>query len=384
MSTTGRIMGLLTGVALPLLAFPPQANAAACSAIGATPVSVGHLQDVPPGGTRAFTVDLAAGEGVTIELSPHGKPSSSADADDKSALAGLILCDAKGAVAAPLPSEVFATGGSLSREDDGTLALRFAAPASGRYTIIAAGADARRELLLRHRDLPATDRRVTAIEVGGSDKAQLSKTNPRTWSFAGKTGQWIRITATSDADTVLHLAGPRPDGGYDVIADNDDTDGLNPRILRKLPVTGTYYVQVESLADDPDTATLLLEPASAPPPPPPPIPLRAGPPVTGKLASGDDKVLYALSVVAGRTYQLELSAAYDAVLEVGLPDPLEPDDGSDSNGFAATRTKDDSTSGAEKLTFVARTSGQIWVQVRAFGTSDSDGAYTLALTVSGG
>jgi hypothetical protein len=384
MRATGTITRLLIGAALPLMALAIPAHAAPCSATGATPVTVGHLQDLPPGNTRAFTVDLTPGEGVVIELSPHDRSSDSDASDSKTAPEGLMLCDARGTVVAPLPSEVFASGGSLSRADDGTLSLRFVAPTAGRYTIVANGADTRRELLLRHRDVPATDRRVTAIEVGGSDKAQLAKATPRIWSFTGKAGQWVRITATSDSDTVLHLAAPAPDGSYGVIADNDDTDGLNPRILRKLPATGTYFVQVESLADEPDTATLLVEPASAPPPPPPPTPLRAGPAVRAKLASGDDKTLYALSVVGGRTYQLELSAPYDVVLEVGLPDPLEPEDGTESNGFAATRTKDDGTSGSEKLTFTARTTAQVLVQVRAFGIDDSDGSYTLILTESGG
>lgn len=358
---------------------------AACSADGARALPVGKLEQVPAGSAPRFAVDLAAGEGLQIELAPVAAAGSDDgdEHDSKAPATGLSACDATGRIVAPLPSEVFASGGSLARADDGTLTLRLSAPKAGRYVIATDAADVAREILLRPRAVSAQPRPATPLEIGGSDFVKISKGAPRVWSFAGKAGQWVKITATSESDTVLHLAAPVAGGGYEVIADNDDSDGLNPKIQRKLPATGTYYVQLESLSDETNDATVVIQPTQAPPPPPPPAALRAGTPVQGKLASSDDTRLYTLPVVAGRSYRLELNAPYDAVLEVGQPDPLEPEDGKDGAGFAASRTVDDNTSGTEKMNITARTSGQLLVRVRAFSVGDDGGDYTLIVKEAG-
>jgi hypothetical protein len=69
------------------------------------------------------------------------------------------------------------------------------------------------------------------------------------FSFAGTAGQWVELKSTSEKDTLLRLAAPDREGAYSVVAENDDSDGLNPAIRRKLPVTGTYFVQVDSLSE---------------------------------------------------------------------------------------------------------------------------------------
>lgn len=358
------------------------ALAADCAAAGARDVKVGTLQPLGSGEKGVFAIDLKAGEGVWIELDPT-MPAAADDEDGaKTPPTGLKVCDASGKQLAPRASDVFASGGALSKLDDGTLRLAFLPAAAGRYTIVADAVDDTRELLVRDRDVAEGAGASTRIEMGGSDFAKVSSAKPLVYAVDGKAGQWVKITVQSEADTVLHLAAPMA-GGYTVIADNDDSDGLNPRIVRKLPVTGTYYIQVESLGDDAADATVLIEPTQAPPPPPPPAPIKAGQTVKGTLADGDARNLYRLPVVAGHTYTLKVDAPFDAVLEAGVPDPLEADGDDDSpNGFAALRTVDNGTSGEETLTFTARATGTLLVQVRSFGI-DNGADYTLSASEPG-
>lgn len=376
----------LAGAALVAMVFVAEpALAADCDATGAQGVKVGTVQPLGSGDKGVFTLDLKAGEGVWIQLDPTMPTPQDGDSGDQPASrpTGLKICDATGKQLAPRASDVFVSGGSLSRTSEGALRLAFLPPAAGSYTIVADAVDDTRELLVRNRDVPENAGGPTHLEMGGSDFAKVSSTKPLIYAVQGKAGQWVKITATSDADTVLHLAAPLADG-YSVIADNDDSDGLNPKIVRKLPVTGTYYVQVESLTDDPNDVSVLIEPTEAPPPPPPPAPLKAGQTVKGTLADADARNLYRLPVTAGHTYTLKVDAPFDAVLDVGLPDPLEADGDDDTaNGFASLRSVDDGTSGEETLTVTAKTTGALLVQVRSFGI-DEGADYTLSATEAGG
>ena len=92
------------------------------------------------------------------------------------------------------------------------------------------------------------------------------------FSFSGTAGQWVMLKSTSEKDTLLRLAGPDKVGEYAQIAENDDSDGLNPVLRRKLPLTGTYYVQVDSLSDESAEFELTINRTDAPKPPPPPAP----------------------------------------------------------------------------------------------------------------
>jgi hypothetical protein len=91
-------------------------------------------------------------------------------------------------------------------------------------------------------------------------------------------------------------------------------------------------------------------------------------------------------VVAGHTYRLELTAPYDGVVAIGVPNPVEPDDGGTGAdaGFAEIKSQDANTSGTEKLTFTARSNGQLLVRIRSFGIGESDGGYTLTAVDLGG
>ena len=382
---------LLAATALAPLA---QAQAAPCPAAGATALTVGTVADVAPGAARSFSITLGANEGVIVDLSslkppaPAARHSDAEEGDDHEhtaapapALRTLKLCDAGGALLAPQPGEVFEKGGSVSATNDGER-LRFVAPSAGNYTIATGASDEPREILVRRRSVGASPPPVISAQLDSSQKGITSSGAPMVFSFAGTAGQWVLLKSTSEKDTVLRLAGPDKAGDYSQIAENDDSDGLNPVLRRKLATTGTYYLQVDSLSDEPGEFELSLKRTDAPKPPPPPVALRTGAQVAGRLADGDAVVLYTMAVVAGHSYRLDLTAPYDGVVAIGLPNPVEPEDGGDKpdSGFSEIKSQDSGTSGTEKLNFTARSTGQLMVRVKSFGIGETDGAFSLTAT----
>lgn len=384
---------LFAAAALVPLAQAQAAGAAAgCKAAGATPLTVGAVATVAPGAARTYALDLGPREGVIVDLSSlTPKPATDDDDHDEheggspAAPQGLRLCDGQGNVLAPQPGEVFAKGGSVTATDDG-LRLRFYANAAGRYLLSVAADPGPREILVRRREGGVAQQPVVSATLGAPQKGIASSSAPMVFSFAGGAGQWVELKSTSENDTLLRLAAPDREGSYAVVAENDDSDGLNPVIRRRLPVAGTYFVQVDSLADQPGDFTLTLDRIDAPKPPPPPAALRVGAAVSGRLADGDAVVVYALPVVAGHSYRLELDAAYDGVVAIGVPNPVEPEDGGGAAdaGFTEIKSQDGGTSGVERLTFSARGNGQLLVRVKSFGIGETDGGYTLKAVDLGG
>ena len=144
----------------------------------------------------------------------------------------------------------------------------------------------------------------------------------------------------------------------------------------------TTGLQIRSLIRSNGEFELSLKRTDAPKPPPPPVALRMGSQIAGRLTGGDDIKLYTLPVLAGHSYRLDLTAPYDGVVGIGLPNPVEPEDGGDKPdaGFADIKSQDSGTTGTEKLTFTARSSGQLLVRVKSFGIGETDGGYTLTAT----
>ena len=379
---------LLAATALVPLA---QAQAAPCPTAGAAALTIGTVADVAPGGARSFAISLGANEGVIIDLSDlKSKAAASGGGEEGDHEPGeartatprmLKLCDAKGGLLVPQPGEVFEKGGSVSATSDGER-LRFVAARAGQYIVTAAPSAEPRELLVRRRSVGASPPPVISAQLDGSQKGITSSGAPMVFSFAATAGQWVLLKSTSEKDTVLRLAGPDRTGDYSQIAENDDSDGLNPVLRRKLAVAGTYYLQVNSLSDEPGEFELSLKRTDAPKPPPPPVALRMGSQIAGRLAGTDDIKLYTLPVLAGHSYRLDLTAPYDGVVGIGLPNPVEPDDGGDKPdaGFADIKSQDSGTTGTEKLTFTARSSGQLLVRIKSFGIGETDGGYTLTAT----
>ena len=375
---------LLAGTALVAPLAP--ALAAGCGTSSVQALTPGAVMGVAAGAQRNFTLDLRSGEGVLIDLlavtASAGASGGDEHADSSPPPARAIsVCDARGALLAPQPGEVFPKGGSYSATDDGER-LRFVAPVSGQYQVSVASGDAPRELLVRRREIGAVRSVPVPLALGGSAKGEVSSKMQVVYAFAGTAGQWVELKSVSEKDTVLRLAGPDRAGGYAVMAENDDSDGLNPRIRRRLPVAGTYYVQVDALSDEPGEFEFTASRIAAPPPPAPPAALRGGAPVTGRFEDEKGVSLYALPVIAGHAYRLEVTATYDAALAIGLPNPIEPDNGDDGPdaGFSEVRSQDSGTTGTERLAFTARATGSLLVKVKNFGIGETDGAYTLTAT----
>ena len=67
------------------------------------------------------------------------------------------------------------------------------------------------------------------------------------WSFDGRTGQVVRVTAGSDAfDTVVSLLSP---SGEELARDNDGGPGTDSQLEAALPATGRYVVDVTAYND---------------------------------------------------------------------------------------------------------------------------------------
>ena len=385
------VSALLAMTALPLGAAQAiAADGSGCGAAGAAPLAVGTVASVAPGAPRTYSVALAANEGVIVDLADlKPKPASGESEGEESAASrprGVRLCDTSGTLLAPLPSEVFEKGGSMVSIDDGQR-LRFAAPRSGDYVIAVAAASEPREILVRRRSFGTSQSPVVAARIGGEQKGIASSKAPMVYSFSGTAGQWVQLKSTSEKDTLLRLAGPDRLGDYTVIGENDDSDGLNPMLRRKLAVTGTYYLQVDSLSEDPGEFTLSLKPTDAPKPPPAPAALRAGAPSAGRLADGDDIKMYSFAVLAGHSYRLDLTTAYDGALAIGMMSPVATDDGADKpdSGFSEIKSQDSlNGAGTEKLNFTASSSGQLLMRVKSFGIGETDGGFTLTATDLGG
>lgn len=358
---------------LPFLAATPArasstpAPIPACARGGAAgAIALGQPIRVEAGTAPRFQIELAEAEEVAIVLQPAG-PAPDATA--------IELCDEAGIALAMLPGQPPVPGIHTAR---------FAAPTTGRFTLVVAPAAVARTLSASTPEAPAIVYDAVPIAFGANASARIIKDSPRTWSFTGKAGQWVRITANSDSDTALHLAGPAPGGGIAQLGDDDDSIGLDPLIQRKLPISGTYYIRVESLADEPDDVLLQLREVAAPAPPPVPIAIAPGATVTGKLANDAARAFYDLPVSAGRTYRVTLATTFSGALDIGLADPFEPTGTGPATGIAPRLTTDVGAPGKAMLAFTAASAGHVLIQIRSLGIGETDGGYTLSINESGG
>ncbi len=350
------------GLAL-VLAGPAQAQSRSAACIGpAAYLAAGQTQTLTPGTLQRFAIDL--GEVERIEITLAGSLTGGDEAP-------VEVCDMAGAALA-VETAPLAGGGRL---------VRFTAPAAGRYTIAANAAPGPRTLTLRTMRAPYGD--AEPLILGHTVFARLAPQVPRAWAFEGKAGQWVRIAAASQTDTTMHLVGPAADGKPALLGEDDDSEGLNPLIQRKLHVEGTYIVEIQSLGEEADDITLEVRELPAPPAPVPPAALRPGAPAHGTLTSVADSALYDISVRAGRSYQVEASAAFDLALDVGLADPLEPASGALASGISVQRTVDVSRGGGEVAAFTAAADGHVLLRVRGLGINEGGGDFSLTLTESG-
>ena len=396
-----RIAAFLAAAALAPLA---QAQAApGCASAGAGALTLGTVADVAPGSARTYAIRLETGQGVIVDLaSLKPKPAAQSAAGDEEGDEHDHEHGSDGAKTPPTAqcqtvrqrrraactrSRVKCSKrAAASRRPTTANACASSRAAAARTSIAVSASDEPRELLVRRRLVGAAPPPLVSARLDTTQKGTVSSTAPVVFTFDGAAGQWVELKSTSEKDTVLRLAGPDRQGNYSILAENDDSDGLNPLLRRKLPLAGTYYLQVDSLAEEAGDFELALKRTGAPKPPPPPATLRLGAATTDKLKDGDDVRLYALPVIAGHSYRLELNAAYDGVVAIGLPNPVETDSdpGKPDASFSEVKSQDSGTTGTERLNFTARSSGQLLVRIKSFGIKETDGSYTLTATDQGG
>lgn len=239
----------------------------------------------------------------------------------------------------------------------------------------------------------------TPLRPGSAAQEQLTSNGPRLveydmyydlYSFRADAGERVQIDMRSDAfDPYLELGRVGGDGAFVAVAENDDADGLNARIIQTVAEGGDYLVRARTVSPGSTGAyTIELRRLGEAAPPPPPVALRSGQATSGSFATDgamlvDDTGatttrpyrLYSFDARAGQTYTISMkSAAFDTYLEVGALTPI---------GFASARNNDDAEGDAggdngtdSQLTFRAERAGP--VTVRASGLTDGAvGDYTI-------
>jgi len=196
-------------------------------------------------------------------------------------------------------------------------------------------------------------------------------------------GQRYRISVNSEEfDPVAQL---RRGGTADPVAENDDGDGLNPRIIFTPTESGDYSLRVRGFSSDGRGAYSAR--VETLPPPPPPI-TTPGTPTTvtgtwllwqGELSATDGQTGdrhyddYVMRFEAGQTRYISLEAIgdLDPMLQIVRAenrdsDPLEMIDGDDDTGVNVNSL----------LAFRAEEAGDYVIRVTSFG-SGATGAYRL-------
>ena len=196
-------------------------------------------------------------------------------------------------------------------------------------------------------------------------------------------GQRYRISVNSEEfDPVAQLRGA---GTPDPVAENDDSDGLNPRINYTPTESGNYSLRVYGFSSDGRGAYSARVETLAPVPPPITTP---GTPTTvtgtwlhwqGELSATDAETGgkhyddYLMRFEAGQTRYISLEALgeLDPMIQIVRADrrdsdPLEMIDGDDDTGVNVNSL----------LAFRAEEAGDYVIRVTSFGTG-STGAYRL-------
>lgn len=229
----------------------------------------------------------------------------------------------------------------------------------------------------------------------------------RSYRFQGQAGQRIQITQSADDFDSLVEIGKMDGCAFVQLGSNDDgagpEDGLNSRLVARLPETGTYVIRARSLGDSGvGKFNLTLTGLPALPAPAAPIALTLGQKVEGELTANDAVIeeaaepmwgegmdgegtpsiiessrpyrLYSFTGTAGQEVLLSLdSEEFDAFLEAGADTPL---------GFSVIASNDDGGGEEDglnsRLRVTFKTAGTITIRVSPL--SSDTGRYSLIAT----
>lgn len=226
----------------------------------------------------------------------------------------------------------------------------------------------------------------------------------RSYRFQGQAGQRIQITQTADDFDSMVEIGKMDGCAFVSLGSNDDgagpEDGLNSRLVARLPETGTYVIRARSLGGTGvGKFNLTLTALPALPGAPTPIALTLGQKAEGELTANDAVIeeaaepmwgdgmdgematsiiessrpyrLYSFTGTAGQEVLFSLdSEEFDAFLEAGIDSPL---------GFAVMSSNDDGGGEEDglnsRLRVKFKTAGTIMIRVSPL--SSDTGHYTL-------
>jgi len=340
-----------------------------------------------------FAVTLEAGRTYLIDL--KGSPTGSGTLGDPY-LRGIH--DENGVRIADTTND----DGGVGRNSRVT----FTASETGTY-YVAAGAYAANKgtytLSVRERpgDYPAGTETTGKVMVGGSVTSKLETPGDRDWfAVTLEAGRTYRIDlegSPTESGTLSdpYLRGIHDENGVRIAGTTDDDDGVgrNSRVTFTASETGTHYVAAGAYGSHTGTYTLSVRDVTvggdsgSPRQESVPDDFPAGTETTGAVTVGgftsgeievaSDQDWFAVTLEAGRTYQLDLKGTVTGDGTLDNPS-LYGVHGADG-GLIAGTTDDDGGEGANsRLTFTASAAGIHYVAAGAAGTGT--GTYTLSVT----
>ena len=332
-----------------------------------------------------FAVEFEAGRTYTIDL--RGSPTGDGTLSDPY-LYGIH--DANNLLSGTTNDD----GGSGRNSQ-----VTFTAATGGTY-YVAAGAKGNNEgtytLSVTDTTPPPDDFADTAatagiIEVGGSVTGEIGAARDFDWfaldAIAGHTYVIDLEGSETDAGT---LANPQLRGLFDAggsrlpgtTNDRDGGEGLNSRMTWTAGETGTVYVVARGHKEDTGTYTLSVTDTT----PPDDFgataatagAIEVGGSVTGEINSPRDFDWFALGVVAGRTYVIDLEGSETDAGTLANPQLRGLFDAGSRRLPGTTNDRDGGESLNSRMTWTAGETGTVYVAAR--GHKDDTGTYTLSVT----
>jgi plastocyanin len=371
-------VSLLAAAGLMTLAFaaPAAAQAQRTVNVGQT-VSGALTADDPKAEDQSayddYSLQLRAGQSVEIVMS--------SDAFDSY----LLLGRGTGSAFEQKANDDDSAGGQNAR-------IRFTASEAGLYTVRAnalnAGMTGPYSLRVAAYTPPPAPV-AKPLAVGASAQGALADGGGRleegdrlyhVYTFAGKKGDRLAISAESSAFDPLVQLGRMDGEKFESLGEDDDSGGeKNARLLTVLPADGDYVVRVVGYDKDAKGA-YAVKIATLPPPGPTPRPktVTKGQIVRGELTDSSAQFegfrpydYYQVRGRAGETVTIIMrSEAFDAFLDVGVLSP---------GGFASVKSDDDGAGDTNaKVEFTFERAGVILIRTSALAAGKT-GAFSLSV-----
>lgn len=328
-----------------------------------------------------FSANLVGGRTYQIELNGSG-------------LSGML--------SDPYFRGIYNSSGSLlpgTTNDDGgpglNSLLEFTAPSSGQYFLSAGGfGNSIGTYNLSLTDLGSLDDfsdntgTTGTVTVGGTATGQIDEVGDLDWfAVELEAGRSVRIEvrgAPTDNGTLSdpYLRGVHSQTGelLPSTTNDDGGDGLNSLLEFTATETGTYYVSAGAFGGNIGTYTVLVEDIESlddhPATPETTAIIPIGGTAVGTIEDGGDQDWFAVEMVAGRDYRVEVRGT--PTDDGSLPDPYLRGIHDSSGALLPGSTNDDGGDGLNSsLTFTATETGTFFVSAGAFG--GNTGTYTVSV-----